>query len=94
MVFTQDDPCVAAEFIADLARGEINRPADGVAAKQRALRPAQDLDLLEVEDIEHRSDAAAEVNPIDVDADARVGDQGKVVLPHAADKNHRRGIGA
>ena len=48
----------------------LDRAAFGVAARQRALRAAQDLDAVEVEQVEHRAGQLRIVDVVDVDADA------------------------
>ncbi len=57
---------------ARLARGDVDRAGRGVLAVQRALRAAQDFDLLDIEEVERRGGAASVINLVDVDADARL----------------------
>ncbi len=74
----QADPLAAAVSAFDVAfarafgtLGEhLDRAAFGVAARQRALRAAQDLDPLEVEQVEHRAGQLRIVDVVDVDAHA------------------------
>ena len=50
----------------------LTRAAFGVAAEQRALRPAQHLDALDVEQGGVEALLAAEIDAVDIDADALV----------------------
>ncbi len=93
----QVDAVVAAEFHLDvarvvalgLARDEPDRAADRVLAEQRALRTAQDLDALEVEQIQDRALRTAVIDVVDVDRHARLERQRVVAEADAADE--RRG---
>ncbi len=71
--------------MAGIARHDGDRPADGVAAEQGALRALEDLDPVDVEHVGVRPDAAGEVDAVDIDPDARVEVEGEVVLADAAD---------
>src|SRR5688572_31254645 len=73
----QGDP--AAVLVAGLHRDDVDRAADGIAPVQGALRPAQYLDALDVRKAPVLPDLAAEVDAVDVHADARVG-RDQVVL--------------
>jgi hypothetical protein len=72
-----------------LLRRDVDRAADRVAAEQRALRPAQHLETLDVQHIEQRAHAACEVNAIDVDAHAGFERRREIVLPDSADVHGR-----
>src|SRR3546814_1786820 len=54
-----------------LFRSVFDRAADRVAAVERALRPAQHLDPLDVVYVEHRGLRAVQINVVEIDADAR-----------------------
>ncbi len=74
--------CVAAVVVADIeldacaelvgrqARGHVDRAAVGVAAEQRALRAAQDLDALHLGEIHLLEAEAVLPDAVDVQADA------------------------
>ena len=52
------DAAAAAEFAElGLLGADQDRAADGVAAEQRALRPAQDLDARDIAEIDRAADA-------------------------------------
>ena len=61
-----------AEFVGGLARNQADRAARGVAAIERALRAAQHLDTLQIDELEHRAGRAADDDAVDIDADGRV----------------------
>src|SRR3546814_17967723 len=48
-----------------------DRAAYGVAAVERALRAAQNLDPLDVVDIQHRTLGTVQIDVIEIEADAR-----------------------
>ena len=50
VVITVGEPRVAAQFLGRLGGDQVDRAADGIAAVQGALGPAQHLDALEVEE--------------------------------------------
>ncbi|MNJ30382.1 hypothetical protein D3C77_249800 [compost metagenome] len=60
--------------------------ADGVAAVQGALRAAQDLDALDVEDVQHRRLRAGDIDVVHIEADAGLEAPQRVLLAHAADE--------
>ncbi len=62
----------AAELAGRLLRHDTDRAAFGIAPEQRALRTAQDLDALDVEQGGVEALLAAEIDAIDIDADALV----------------------
>ena len=62
----------ALEFFGRVAGVQQNRAAGYVAAKQHALRTAQDFHAVEVEQIEHDAAVEAEVYAIDEHADGRI----------------------
>jgi hypothetical protein len=78
-------------LIAGCAGDDADGPADGIAPEQRALRAVQDLDALDIEQILVRADGARVIDAVDVDADARIEVEGKVVLADTADlgREHR-----
>ena len=82
------DLAARAELPGGIARHDTDRARRRVAAEQRALRPAQHLDALEIGQIENRSAIAADVDAVEIERDfailARRGRAGE----HAA---HREG---
>ncbi|MNE43756.1 hypothetical protein D3C80_1379480 [compost metagenome] len=88
---------------ADLALGLIgvdtlgdvfDRAADGVAAVKRALRPAQDFDALDVEDVQNRRLRTGDIDIIHIEADARLEAPQRVLLADAADEGDQGRVGA
>ena len=62
-----------AMAVAGRCLGEhLHRAADGVLARERALRPAQDFDTVEIEQVEQRAEGDASIDIVDVEADAWV----------------------
>ncbi len=82
---------VAAVIAVRLQRIELDGAADGVLAGQGALRPALDLDPVQVEQVQQRPRHGGEVDVVDIDADARLQGQVEVGLADAADEGHHRG---
>ena len=74
-----------------LLREQLDGAADGVAARQRALRTAQDFDALEVEQVEQRAGQRGQVDVVDVQADARFQREVEVGLADAADVGDEAG---
>src|SRR5690606_15526394 len=72
-------------IVVRLAAEPLDRAADRVLARQRALRAAQDLDPVEVDEVERGTERDAVVDVVDVDADARFVRELEVVLADAAD---------
>jgi hypothetical protein len=71
--------------------GDVDRAGGGVLAVERALRPAQHLDALDVEEVESRRAGAGVIDLVDIEADARldaVVDQAER-LAEAADVDRR-----
>ncbi len=68
-----------------LLRIELDRAADRVAAGERALRAAQDLDAVEIEQIEHRSGQGRIIDVVDIEADPRLQRRAGIILADAAD---------
>src|SRR5690606_7978217 len=76
------------------ARVELDCAADRVAAGERALRPAQDLDAVDVEQLNHRPRQGRVVDVVDVDPDAGLDGEIEIRLPDAADeRDHRLTVG-
>jgi len=75
------------------ARDVFYGPADRVAAIERALRPAQHLDALDIVDIQHRGLRPVEIDVVEIDADALLEPRNGVLLADAADKGRQRRIG-
>src|SRR3546814_5575826 len=70
------------------------RSADRVAAIERALRPAQDFDALDVVDVEHRGLGAVQIDVVEIDADALFEARDRVLLADAADAGAERRVRA
>ncbi len=71
-----------AEALARLVGDDPQRAGAGIAAIERALRPAQDFDALDIVEVEHRADLARLVDVVDIDRDHRL--LNGVGLAHAA----------
>src|SRR5690606_16929414 len=80
-----------AELVAGGAGDDRDCAADRIASKQRALRALQHLDALDVEQVLVRPDRAAEIDPIEVDADRRVDVEREVTRSDAADRRAEHG---
>ena len=65
-------------------RGDRYGAADGVAAEQRALRPAQHFQPLDIHDVENGAHRAGDVDAVHVETHARLGGGQKLFLTHAA----------
>ena len=65
-------------------RDQANRAADAVLAEQRALRPAQHLDALEIDEIHVGARDRAVVDVVDVDTDSGLEREAEVDLVQAA----------
>src|SRR3546814_5533601 len=70
------------------------RSADRVAAIERALRPSQDFDALDVVDVEHRGLGAVQIDVVEIDADALFEARDRVLLADAADEGAERRVRA
>ena len=73
------------------AGDELHRSADGVAAIECALRPAQHLDTVDVVDRQERPLGPAQIDVVDIDPDAGVGKGQAVDLADPADIDHSVG---
>ena len=82
---------VSAQFIRRPAGDEVGEAAGGVAAEQGALRTAQHLDPVDVEQGESESRHLADVHVIDVDGRRAFLVVGEVVLRDAANRETERG---
>ena len=69
---------------------DLHGAADRVAARERALRPARDLDAVDVEQLDHRSREIRIVDLVDVHADAGLERVVEVGLADAADERDHR----
>uniref|UniRef100_A0A0N5A6Y3 NAD-specific glutamate dehydrogenase n=1 Tax=Parastrongyloides trichosuri TaxID=131310 RepID=A0A0N5A6Y3_PARTI len=67
--------------------------ADRVAAVQRPLRPAQDLDALDIEDVQHGALRAGHIDVVDIEADAGLEAPQRVLLADAADEGDQGRVG-
>ncbi len=72
-----------AELVARIMGDDGNRAADGVAAKQRALRTFKHFDPLDVAQFLVRADRTCKVDAVQIDADTRIYIEGEVVGPDA-----------
>src|SRR5690606_15251810 len=68
--------------------------ADRIAAVERALRPAQHLDALDVVDLEHRALRTVQIDVVEVDADALLEARNGILLTDAANEGAQGGVGA
>src|SRR3546814_21194699 len=75
-----------------LFRSVFDRAADRVAAVERALRPVQHLDPLDVVYVEHRGLRAVEINVVDIDAEACLEPRHRNLLAEAADERGERRV--
>src|SRR5690606_4843345 len=73
VVVADAERSIAPPLVARRPRHDLDRSRDGVPSVQRALRPAQYLDTLEVRQVQVRAREAAEVDVVDVDAHRRLG---------------------
>ncbi len=76
---------IGGELIGQVGGDIFDRAADRVAAVKRALRTAQYFDLADIVNIEDRGLRAGIVNVVDVNADARLGSPGRILLADASD---------
>ncbi|MNQ44173.1 hypothetical protein D3C85_579200 [compost metagenome] len=72
----------------------LDRAADGVAAIEGALRPAQDFQPLDVEDVQDRALRTGHINVVDIEADPRLEAPQRVLLADAADEAGQGRVGA
>ena len=82
----------AAELVARVRRRHQDRAADRVATEQRALRSAQHLHVGDIAQRHRAADRVADVDVVDVQADAWIYGRSGIGLPDAADENLRRGV--
>ena len=75
-----------------LRRGNRDCTTDGIASEQRTLRASQHFEPLDVDDVEHRTDRAGNVNTVDIQTNARLRRRQKLFLTDAAQID-RRGVG-
>src|SRR5690606_1795320 len=54
--------------VVGLPADDVDGTADGVAAEQRALRAAQDLDAVDVDEVQHAANGGGHVHAVHVDA--------------------------
>ena len=71
-----------------------DRAADRVAAVERALRPAQHLDPLDVVNVEHGGLRAVEIDVVEIEADAGLEAGDRILLADAADEGGQGRVGA
>ena len=75
---------VAVELVGGPLADEVHEPAGRVAAEQRALRPAQHLDALQVEELEAQATGRRAIDVVDVHRDRVLVGIGEVVQADAA----------
>ena len=80
----------AAELRLRTLPGDVDDAGDRVAAEQRALRAAQDLDALQIDGLEHRAGIRADEHAVDDDADRGIEVLLDVGGADAADRDRRR----
>src|SRR5690606_20160625 len=69
-----------------------HRAPDRIAAEQCALRAAQHLNVIDVEEVHCAADGATHVYVVDIDADTRVHGRRRVELADAAYEDDRRRV--
>ncbi len=82
------------ELVAETLGHVLDRAADGVAAVERALRTAQDLDATHIEDVEHGALRASDIDVVDIEAHARLEAPERILLADAADEGDQGRVGA
>src|SRR3546814_16261717 len=70
VVVSDRDVGIAFEVLRGLLGDVVDRAAGGIAAIERPLRAAQNLDALGVESGKQRSDGAADIDAVEVERDA------------------------
>ncbi len=85
---------VEPRLLAERLRDVLDRAADGVAPVERALRPAQHLETLDVVDVEHRALRPRDVDVVHVQAHSGLEAPQRVLLPDAADERDERRVRA
>ena len=80
----------ALERVDGLVGDDVDRAASGVAAEQGALRSAQDLDALHVEQVGRAAGRTGSIDAVDIDADRLVDGDQAVRRALAADEHGRR----
>ncbi len=70
---------------------ELDRPAQRIAPGERALRPAQHFDAVEVHQVEQRAGQGGQIDIVDIHAHARFQGEVGVRLPDAADERDDAG---
>jgi hypothetical protein len=81
----------AAAVTGGLAREQLDRAADRIAPRQRALRSAQHLDALQVSQVDQRARQRGVVHVVDVQADSGLEREIEIRLAHAADEGDESG---
>src|SRR5690606_30611669 len=79
-----------AELPGRLAGDDVDHARGGVRAEQRALRAAQDLDAIHVEEVAEGGDVERLDDVVDDDADGRAGEGIPLVNADAPDGERRR----
>src|SRR5256884_6598111 len=77
----------SAELVARIGRRHQYRATDRVTTKQGALRAAQHLHIVDVAQVHPGSDGGADVDIIDIQADARIYGRSRIGLADAADED-------
>ena len=80
------------ELLRELLGHIFDRAADRIAAVQRALRPAQHLDALDIIDIQHGRLRTVEVDVVQIDAHALLETGYRILLADAADEGRERRV--
>ena len=92
IVFAQIGPHGEGRLIVQPRGNELDRPADRVAAIERALRTAQNLDPLDIENIQDRPLRPGDIDIVDIETDPRLEPPQRILLADAADESCQRGI--
>ena len=71
----------------------LDRPADGIAPEQGALRSSQDFDAVDVDQVQHVAGGAADVNAVYVHRNTGVGYRRVICLPDSANEDLADGAG-
>ena len=72
------------KLVTRAGRNYADRSADRVASEQRALRPFEYLDTLNIQQLNHRTHAAREINAVDINADTGLKVERKIGLAYTA----------
>ncbi len=86
-VVAHGDRGLAGEAVAGRARDDVERAAHGVAAIERALRSAQDLYPLHVQEVAELSGGTGQIDAVDLHGDVGIGAGEDIGAADAADED-------